>query len=57
MGGKRIPLSEQEFTDLITVHLADWLEQVRPSPALPSLPCIMHIPCSIVCTRERLCEP
>lgn len=32
VGGERIPLSEQQFTDLITVHLADWLEQVRPSP-------------------------
>jgi len=27
VGGERIALSEQQFTDLITVHLADWLEQ------------------------------
>lgn len=27
VGGERITLTEQQFTDLITVHLADWLEQ------------------------------
>lgn len=28
-GGKRIPLTDQQYRDLITVQLADWLEQVR----------------------------
>jgi hypothetical protein len=31
VGGERIPLNDRQFTDLITVHLADWLEQARPS--------------------------
>jgi len=29
VGGHQIPLTDQEHTDLITVHLADWLEQVE----------------------------
>lgn len=29
-GGAHIPLTNSQFKDLITVHLADWLEQVRP---------------------------
>ena len=37
VGGERIPLSKQQFSDLITVHLADWLEQVRPMPRPVSL--------------------
>ena len=32
-GGARIPLTDSQFSDLITVHLADWLEQVRPDVA------------------------
>ena len=28
-GGAHISLSDSQFSDLITVHLADWLEQVR----------------------------
>jgi len=31
VGGERIPLNDRQLTDLITVHLADWLEQARPS--------------------------
>ena len=27
-GGAHIPLTDSQFSDLITVHLADWLEQV-----------------------------
>ena len=27
--GAHIPLTDSQFNDLITVHLADWLEQVR----------------------------
>ena len=27
-GGAHIPLTDSQFEDLITVHLADWLEQV-----------------------------
>lgn len=27
-GGAHIPLTDPQFNDLITVHLADWLEQV-----------------------------
>lgn len=27
-GGHKIPLTDQQFTDLISVHLADWLQQV-----------------------------
>ena len=27
-GGEKIPLTDQQYTDLITVQLADWLEQV-----------------------------
>lgn len=27
-GGKRMPLTDQQYRDLITVQLADWLEQV-----------------------------
>ena len=30
-GGALIPLTDQQHTDLITVHLGDWLEQVAAS--------------------------
>ncbi len=30
-GGAHIPLTDSQFKDLITVHVADWLEQVGPS--------------------------
>lgn len=50
MGGERIPLSEQQFTDLITVHLADWLEQVRPMPRSVSLAALYAGRCSGVRT-------
>lgn len=29
VGGAHIPLTDQQLEDLITVHLADWLEQAR----------------------------
>lgn len=29
VGGHEIVLTDQQFSDLITVHLADWLEQVQ----------------------------
>ena len=29
VGGHEIALTDQQFEDLITVHLADWLEQVQ----------------------------
>ena len=38
-GGAHIPLSNSQFSDLITVHLADWLEQVRRRRHLQLLPC------------------
>lgn len=28
VGGERIPLTDQQFRDLITVHVADFIEQV-----------------------------
>ena len=31
-GGHRIPLTDQQFRDLIVVQLADWLEQVSGLP-------------------------
>ena len=29
-GGQPVPLTDQQYRDLITVQLADWLEQVQP---------------------------
>lgn len=29
-GGKKIPLTDQQYTDLCIVQMADWLEQVLP---------------------------
>ena len=46
VGGERIPLSEQQFTDLITVHLADWLEQVRLM--------LRRLPCHVVSRQMQL---
>ena len=42
-GGAMIPLTDQQHTDLITVHLGDWLEQVAPW----SSPC-----CAPACPRQ-----
>ena len=33
-GGHTIPLTDQQYRDLITVQLADWLEQVRLAEAI-----------------------
>ena len=38
LGGERIPLTDQQFMDLITVHVADFIEQVRPVIVAPSAP-------------------
>ena len=31
-GGHKIPLTDQQYHDLCVVQMADWLEQVQPSP-------------------------
>lgn len=33
-GGQRVQLTDQQYTDLITVQLADWLEQARHNSTL-----------------------
>jgi hypothetical protein len=35
VGGHEIALTDQQFEDLITVHLADWLEQVQTCTTAP----------------------
>lgn len=35
VGGHEIALTDQQFEDLITVHLADWLEQVLTCTTAP----------------------
>ena len=42
LGGERIPLTDKQFMDLITVHVADFIEQVGKHdhrPAWISSPC------------------
>ena len=43
-GGALIPLTDQQHTDLITVHLGDWLEQV-------ATPCQL-LCCAQACPRQ-----
>ena len=45
VGGERIALSEQQFTDLITVHLADWLEQACADVCRLPRPCCLFKRC------------
>ncbi len=42
VGGHEIPLTDEQFTDLVTVHVADWLEQVRWAPR--ENPCLLSVP-------------
>lgn len=47
-GGAHIPLTDSQFSDLITVHLADWLEQVRHDVLEHCMHCLIdHI--SVIC--------
>ena len=38
LGGHEIKLTDEQFHDLITVHLADWLEQVVGGPLTQQQP-------------------
>ncbi len=51
VGGERIPLTDQQFTDLITVHLADWLEQARFNEA--SFSAVVARTAPKLCTQEH----
>ena len=45
VGGQRIPLTDQQFEDLIRLHLADFTEQVGLSA--------LHVARMMCCTGER----
>lgn len=54
-GGHPIPLTDQQYRDLITVQLADWLEQVCCCPTCPACPKTLRAwSHSILLTSPRL---
>ncbi len=47
LGGERIPLTDRQFMDLITVHVGDFIEQVRRMAVASGGPSLLRCPMSV----------